>query len=233
VIRVVTGNPPRTDIGLMGSDGRDRRVLVGPSGHSRVGVAVDRIAWSPDGGWLAFTGIVGRRTEPIEAPLTDLFGVRANGSGLRRLTHTGFARTPVWSPDGHTIVFAAVTYFNGTPGNLPPVATSLWRVNSDGAGARPLTSPIQGQVDTPGSFAPDGTRLAFTRINVMGFAAVREDIEVTDSSGSEVQQLAAEGGEPAYSPDGRQIAFVSNRDHNGTIRTGEDESEYASELYVM
>jgi TolB protein len=51
--------------------------------------------------------------------------------------------------------------------------------------------------------------------------------------GSGLRRLVADGRDPAYSPDGRRIAFVTPRDHNGTIRTGEDESAYANELYVM
>ena len=225
-IRVVTGNPPRVDIVLLGSDGGLRRVLVRSS--ARIRVEADRIAWSPDGQWLAFTGTVGRATQR-----PDLFAVRANGSGLRRVTHTGFASRPVWAPDGHTIVFAAETHFKSPIGYVPPVGESLWRVDSNGAGARHLTAPTEGQLDTPGSFSPDGTRLAFTRINLIALTPVQGAIEVTDPSGSEVHQLAAEGIEPAYSPDGGRVAFVSRRDHNGRIRTGEDESEYAGELYVM
>jgi hypothetical protein len=47
VVRVGTGNSPRTDIVLIGSDGGLRRVLVGASGNFFLGVAVDRAAWSP------------------------------------------------------------------------------------------------------------------------------------------------------------------------------------------
>ena len=76
----------------------------------------------------------------------------------------------------------------------------------------------------------------FTRSNVSALAYsghIETSIEAVRMDGSGLRQLVAGGGEPAYSPDGRRIAFVSNRDRDGTIRTGEDESEYANELYLM
>jgi Tol biopolymer transport system component len=53
------------------------------------------------------------------------------------------------------------------------------------------------------------------------------------SDGSGLQKLASDSRDPVFSPDGGHIAFVSGRDRNGTVRTGEDESAYADELYVM
>src|ERR687898_1223589 len=56
-------------------------------------------AWSPDGQHLVFTG--------YDGGLSDLFVVRRDGSGLRRLTEDKYADLhPVWSPDGKTIAFA-------------------------------------------------------------------------------------------------------------------------------
>lgn len=229
-LRTRTGNPPRSDIVVMDSDGRRRHVVTGSS-VKHVNVAPDGPAWSPDGRWLAFTAEVGRRTEPIDSPFTDLFVVQANGSGLRRLTHTGSASTPTWSPDGHTIVFAATTFFSGPPNIVRSVATSLWRVNADGTHPLALTTAVRGQVDAPGSFSPDGARLAFTRVK-LGLVA-QSDVEVVGPDGSGLQMLAPGSADPVFSPDGNQIAFVSSRDRNGKVATGEDESAYANELYLM
>jgi Tol biopolymer transport system component len=231
VLRTRTGGPPRSDIVVMDSGGHRRHVLVG-SPVQRVTVAPDGLAWSPDGRWLAFTAEVGRRSKPIDSPVTDLFLVEANGSGLRRLTHTGSASTPTWSPDGHTIVFAAKTYFSDTPNNVfRSFATSLWRVSVDGSNPRAVTTVVQGQADVPGSFSPDGTRLAFARIKLGPIA--QSDVMVMRPDGSGLRMLSAGSADPMFSPHGDQIAFVSSRDRNGTARTGEDESAYADELYVM
>ena len=236
---LVLRNPPRADLVMIDADGHRRRVIVGSSPEAGVRAVAGRPAWSADGRWIAFGAVVGRRTKPIDYPLTDLFLVRTNGSGLRRLTHTGSASTPTWSPDGRTIVFAAATVFNGKPDLFRSQATSLWRMNSNGSDLHRLTPVVRGQIDEPGSFSPDGTRLAFTRLKP-GFidphrGLIRDtgDIEVMHSHGSGLQKLATDSADPAFSPDGHHIAFVSGKDRTGTIMIGEDEDAYANELYVM
>jgi TolB protein len=197
---------------------------------------------------LTFVGVVGLSGRRARLERTDLFVVRADGSGLRRLTHLGTAEAPVWSPDGRTLVFSALRPTVCTPGGYALFEGPLFRVDSDGRHMRRLTHvrhlscdgtserslahKVRGEVDVPGSFSPDGAHLAFTRERLIGLYDERS-IDVIRSDGAELRRLTANGGEPAYSPDGRQIAFDSNRDHNGEIRTGSDESEYANELYVM
>jgi dipeptidyl aminopeptidase/acylaminoacyl peptidase len=56
-------------------------------------------AWSPDGGQIAFTAVVGG--------LTDLYLYDLGTDSLRRLTDDQFADLqPAWSPDGQTLAFA-------------------------------------------------------------------------------------------------------------------------------
>jgi Tol biopolymer transport system component len=236
VIRVRTGNPPRREIIVTDPAGTERRVLMRARGRRGVGVAGERLAWSPDGHWLAFTGEVGSQAKRVEQATTDLFVVRADGSDLHRLTHTGSATEPTWSPDGRMIVFAERTRNVGGSGLITDDAAPLMRVNRDGTHLRQLTPLVRGQIDSPGSFSPDGTRLVFTRLNLTALehiGRIETVIETMGTDGTGLRQLVAGGGDPTYSPNGRRIAFVSNRDRNGVIRVGEDESEYANELYVI
>ncbi|MBN1371309.1 MAG: serine/threonine-protein kinase [Anaerolineaceae bacterium] len=62
-------------------------------------------AWSPDGAWLAFQTDAGR-----EAGQNEIWIVRADGSGLRKVTDSPpgtWSRAPTWSPDGRWIAFVS------------------------------------------------------------------------------------------------------------------------------
>jgi TolB protein len=70
-----------------------------------------RPSWSPDGQWIAFSSDRDS-TRPKNAGgfatlhSTELFLIRLDGSGLRRVTHSGaFSGSPVWSPDGKRLLF--------------------------------------------------------------------------------------------------------------------------------
>jgi Tol biopolymer transport system component len=95
----------QTDIWILDLSTKQTRNLTNhPGGDFRP-------AWSPDGQWIAFTsdrdsnaGVVYRRWEPLQS--TGLYIIRADGTGLRRMTpEGGFAGTPEWSRDGQRIIY--------------------------------------------------------------------------------------------------------------------------------
>jgi len=81
-----------------------------------------QVAWSPDGRSILFAS---RRDHPDN--YRDIYVLRPDGSGVRRLTRGG-GETPAWSPDGRYIVFSA------------PAGLGVMR--ADGSGVTPL--PVEG-----------------------------------------------------------------------------------------
>jgi len=84
-----------------------------------------QVDWSPDGASILFTS---HRDHPDN--YTDVYVMRPDGSGVRRLTDAS-AYTPAWSPDGSHIVFCA-------PG--------LYVMRADGTGIESL--PVEGVGET-------------------------------------------------------------------------------------
>jgi Tol biopolymer transport system component len=119
-----------------------------------------------------------------------------------------------------------------------PEGSSLWVMEADGSDPRPLTGEDEGIFDTPGSFSADGSSLLFTRVTDSfelssdAYVLAESAIYTADLKGGDPLLLAEDGGDPAYSPDGETIAFVSDRDENGDLCYG-DRCFFAGELYLM
>jgi TolB protein len=151
--------------------------------------------WSPDGKRLAFAGGEGSRSE--------IYVVGADGLGLRQLTHNDVAdSTPAWSPSGRTLLFSSK--------RGPDGGNRLMLMPPSGGAARAL--PLRGGEP---AWSPDGTRIAWAQA-VRGASAETDNVWVASANGSCPRQLTHEqtgiaSHHPTWSPDGRTIAFMSDR----------------------
>lgn len=127
------------DIYVMSADGSDRRRLT------RRGDA-QAPAWSPDGGRIAFQGWdppEGGESDPL--PKTDVFVLDLRDGAVRRLTATGSAGPPDWSPDGRQIAYAS---------------GGVVVVNAEGSNKRKLLRRNAGACPV---WSADGKQIAFRR----------------------------------------------------------------------
>jgi len=156
--------------------------------------------FSPDGKRLAFT--------MLAAKGQDIWVKDLMRDTTRRLSFLpGENQFPVWTPDGNTIAFYSSN----------PAAPGLYAVRSDGSGeARRL---IEGR-QFPYSFSPDGKRLVITRTgNGSNLDILTLPVEADsgpDAAGIRLGKPDLFVGTPsiestpAFSPDGRWLAYVSN-----------------------
>jgi Tol biopolymer transport system component len=122
----------------------------------------------------------------------DIYTVKADGSGLVRLTDDPAADfDPSWSPDGQRIAYRHEDEKSG----------QIYVMNADGSQKRNLTR--RRGLDYSPAWSPDGRRIAFGSVR-----AGKATIWVMRPDGSGRRRLNRVYGEyPAWSPDGRKIAF--------------------------
>jgi Tol biopolymer transport system component len=136
----------------------------------------------------------------------EIYVIRADGSGLRRLNHVGNNESPVWSPNGKRLAFTSYS-------------RQIWVVDVDGTRLRQLTR-VRDNRDP--AWSPDGRRIAYTsRLD-----GIIPEIWLMNSDGSDQHQLThdpAGAREPHWLAGGR-LMFTANhravviRDPDGTER---------------
>jgi Tol biopolymer transport system component len=158
--------------------------------------------WSPDGKFLAFAAKRGSRDVIVIVDADRNKEVKRIELKLSGVT------TPAWSPDGQQLVFT------GYDGGL----SDLFAVNRDGSGLRRLTQDKY--ADLHPVWSPDGKTIAFatdrgseTDFKTLAIGNMR--IALYDLGTGSIQVLdhmdRGKNVSPQWAPDGRSIAFVSDR----------------------
>jgi len=160
----------------------------------RTGVAGDHgfaPAWSPDGETIAFSA--------IQDGNVDVYLVRHDGTGLRRLTNdSAIDVSPAWSPDGKHVVY--VSDRTGSP--------HLFTMTETGDEQSQITS--EGSCEMPAWSSQD--EIAYVSKSKGG-----SGIKII--AGKEIRSLqnAENGTMPTFSPDGNRVAFIADRSGRGQI----------------
>jgi TolB protein len=158
-------------------------------------------SWSPDGSRIAYFAEVDGNT--------DIYSASSDGSDVMRLTDDPAPEySPRWSPDGERIAF-----ISERDGDQDIV------VMAAGGGDQVDVSDNHDVDDAP-TWSPDGGSIAFVAYlhGADPFMIGQGDAEifVVSADGShkvDVSRNNAWDGDPAWSPDGRSIAFTRRTDH--------------------
>ena len=171
-------------------------------------------SWSPDGKWIAF----------VSGNDDNIYKTEVNGAHPVQLTDLGGNGRPAWSPDSKQIAFISANDREGKKGGL-------YVMNANGRKLRWVPEANRGKLGNECAWSPDGKQIAFSLYIVR---AEREHLCVIDVDGENFRQLTRgdpivgpeepekqkpvkepafpprlpEIASPAWSPDGKQIAYV-------------------------
>ena len=171
-------------------------------------------SYSPDGQWIVFSSMRDAYNRTLSADeqkmldvnpsyFADIYVMRADGSGQKRLTRTiGYDGGPFFTPDGTRIVWRRF--------DAQGLIADVWTMKPDGSDQKQITD--FGSMSWAPYMHPSGAYLLFAS-NKLGF----ENFEVfmVDAQGTKepVRVTYSDGfdGLPVPSPDGTHLAWTSSR----------------------
>lgn len=164
-----------------------------------VHIASDAVVqWITGEPGMAASRIVFARTGEAK----ELWVVDSDGENLRRITRFGsITLSPAWSPDGRRVLYTSYKDSH---------EPSLFEMDLTTGAERAIDPGISGLISTP-TYHPNGTEIAFSVIGGTAPGVYRYDL----SQGCCLQRLSGNSRyddiSPTFAPDGRRMAFMSNR----------------------
>jgi Tol biopolymer transport system component len=156
--------------------------------------------WSPDGRRIAF--------QLDDATHGGVAIMRADGSGIRDLTPTGFQGQPAFTPDGHHLVYNTCAD--------QPNGSAIFIIRDNGTGIRRLTAPnpFPTECDEDPNVSPDGTTVTFVRHKVDGLLQALYAVNIDGSHLRKIVPYRHEVGvKHDWAPDGRHIVITIDADY--------------------
>ncbi len=159
-------------------------------------------SFSPDGKFLALAAKHSGKDDIVIVDVADYKQVRDIKVSISGVT------TPTWSPDGQKLVFS------GQDGGI----SDLFTINADGSDLRRLTNDKE--ADLQPVWSPDGQTIAFatdagpnTDFKALKWGSLRIALYHLDTGQIEFPAGLDAGRNlnPQWSPDGKSLAFVSDR----------------------
>jgi len=177
------------------------------------------VSLSPDGSSLAYSITYPEDDEEIG----EIWAMRMD-SGEKQLLRKvkGLVEALSWSPTGEQLLYV----YQSEPSQFKP--SELWLVNADGSDVKLLAADLaeSGELGFRPVWSPDGRHVAFVQldqpITFDGAYVILawSNVYVVDTITGQITRLSLlekrEANYPAWSPDGRFVAFVS------TGRSGEE-----------
>jgi eukaryotic-like serine/threonine-protein kinase len=194
--------PPGGPVDLTWFDRNGRQINTTDPGGYVYGEAL-----SPDG-----THIVVNIMSP-DGLATNLWDFDLKrGTGTRLTSGPEQKSSPVWQPDGQTVLFAS--RFTGKPGHI-------YRTRSDGSGGVETVLNFDSVTVVPGSVCRNGQYFAYTEVPEKSSGAIRI-LPFTGNrnpfSLAQIQFLMPPTGNgPQFSPDCKWIAYVSTVSGQGEV----------------